>query len=60
MSGPCIKWRLVKLVVVTIEFFIGIDKPIPDLKGKCVWKESNDIYNMCLKASEDAMCRQKN
>ena len=59
ISSPCIKWQLVKLVVVITEFFMGIDEPVPDLEGKHVWKELNDIYNMCLKAFEDAVCHWK-
>ena len=56
ISSPCIKWQLVKLVVVITEFFMGVNEPVPDLEGKHVWKELNDIYNMCLKAFKDAVC----
>ena len=58
-SGPRIERRLVILVVINAKFLMRLNEPSPNLDGQRFWKLSNDVYNMSLKSSEDAVCRRK-
>jgi hypothetical protein len=58
-SSPCIERRLVKLVIVIAQFYMGGDEPTPDLGRERFRKVANDVYDMCLKSSEDAVRRRQ-
>ena len=57
--GPCIKGRLIILVIVIAEFFVSIEKTGLDLGRRRHWKVTVYLLDMFLKSPENRMRRRK-